>query len=93
MALMMYTGILTLLSIVLLVALLVIYSKNMRSLRSSFTVGLFVFALLFLIQNVVSAYYYWTMMSYYAPEVEIQVFVLSLLQTAAFGLLLYITSR
>ena len=90
-AIMKLTAFLAAVSILLLLGLVYVYYKNLKSIRSKFTIGLFVFALLFLIQNIVSFYYYITMMSYYAPEVEIHVFILTLLQTLALAILLKIT--
>ncbi len=85
------TTILTIVSILFLGGLLHIYIKNLKKIKSKFTIGLVVFAFLLLIQNIVSLYYYLTMMSYYAPEVEVHVFLLTLLQAAAFLILLKIT--
>ncbi len=85
------TTVLTAISISALGGLLHIYIKNLRNIKSKFTIGLFIFALLFLLQNLVSLYFYLTMMEYYAPEVEIHVFILTLLQTIAFLILLKIT--
>ena len=82
---------LTGISTLLLLGLLYVYSKNLKTIRSKFTIGLFLFALMFLLQNMVSLYYYITMMKYYAPEVEIHVFILTLLQTIGFMILLKIT--
>ncbi len=83
--------ILTVISTLLLLGLLYVYYKNLKAAKSKFTIGLFVFALLFLIQNIVSLYYYLTMMGYYVPEVEKHVFIFTLLQTIGFAILLKIT--
>ena len=85
------TTILAVGAILVLGFLLHIYIKNLRKIKSSFTIGLLVFALLFLIQNLVSLYYFLTMMEYYSPEVEVHVFILTLLQTIGFLVLLKIT--
>lgn len=85
------TTILTVVSVSALGMLLHIYAKNLKKIKSKFTIGLFVFALLFLIQGLVSLYYYLTMMKYYSPEVEVHVFILTLLQTIGFLILLKIT--
>ncbi len=85
------TTILTVISILSLGALLHVYLKNLKKIKSKFTIELLVFALLFLLQNLVSIYYYLTMMKYYTPEVEVHVFILTLLQTIAFLILLKIT--
>ena len=83
--------VLTGISTLLLLGLLFIYYKNLKKIKSNFTIGLFIFALLFLIQNLVSLYYFITMMKYYAPEVEAHVFILTLLQAIGFAILLKIT--
>ncbi|MBI2647161.1 hypothetical protein HYW99_01675 [Candidatus Woesearchaeota archaeon] len=82
---------LTAISTLLLIGLLYVYYKNLKKIKSKFTIGLFVFAVLFLLQNLVSLYFYLTMMYYYAPQVEVHVFIFSLLQTIAFLVLLKIT--
>ena len=89
--LMSFTTILASISTLLLAGLLYVYIKNLKNIKSKFTIGLLVFALLFLLQNLVSLYYYLTMMKYYSPEVEVHVFILTLLQTIAFIILLKIT--
>ena len=85
------TTIMTGVSTLAILGLLYVYYRNLINIKSKFTIGLFIFALLFLLQNIVSLYYYITMMNYYAPEVEIHVFILTLLQTIAFIVLLKIT--
>ena len=85
------TTMLTVVSVLILGGLLHIYIKNLKKIKSKFTIGLFIFALLFLIQNLVSLYYYLTMMRYYSPEVEVHIFILTLLQTIGFLILLKIT--
>ena len=85
------TTILTGVSTLLLLGLLYVYYKNLKKIKSKFTIGLFVFALLFLLQNLVSLSFYLTMMNYYAPQVETHVFIFTLLQTIAFLILLKIT--
>ena len=85
------TTIMAAVSSIALAGLLHIYIRNLKKIKSGFTIGLFIFALLFLVQNLVSLYYYLTMMEYYSPEVEVHVFILTLLQTMGFLVLLKIT--
>jgi len=85
------TTILTGISTILLLGLIYVYYKNLIKIKSNFTIGLLIFALLFLIQNIISLYFFITMKNYYVPEVEIHVFILTLLQTIGFGILLKIT--
>jgi len=89
--LMTLTTILTAVSILILAALLHVYIRNLRKIKSNFTIGLLIFALLFLVQNIVSLYFYLTMMEYYVPAVELHVFIFTLLQTIGFAILLKLT--
>ena len=82
---------LTLFSTIFLASLLYVYYRNFTKIKSKFTLGLMVFALLFIVQNIVSLYYFLTMMDYYVPEVEIHVFILTFLQFLGFLILLKIT--
>ena len=89
--LMKFITILTIISTLILCGLLYVYFKNLKQIKSKFTIGLFIFAVLFLIQNLVSLYFYITMMDYYVPTVETHVFIFTLLQTIGFAVLLKIT--
>ena len=89
--LMKFITVLTVVSILMLLLLVYIYYKNLKKIKSSFTIGLLIFAVLFLVQNLVSVYYYVTMMDYYVPAVEKHVFIFTLLQTIGFAVLLKIT--
>ncbi len=91
MAIMQYSIALVIINIVILFFLLLIYLKNLKSIKSKFTSGLIIFALIFLIQNLVAAYFYLTMMDYYAQGTDLLVFVLTLMQTIAFAVFLAIT--
>ncbi len=89
--LMNFTTILTVVSTLLLFGLSYVYYKNLKIIKSKFTIGLFTFVVLFILQNLVSLYFYFTMMQYYAPQVEAHVFIFTLLQSIAFLILLKIT--
>lgn len=86
-----FTTVLTGISTVSLFGLLYIYIKNLKNIKSKFTIGLLIFAVLFLLQNLISLYFYFTMIYYFVPQVEIHVLILTLLQTIAFLILLKIT--
>ncbi len=88
---MVMTTIATALSALMLAVLLWIYVKNFRQIKSKFTAGLMVFAGLMLLQNIVSLYYYFTMMDLYVAQVSVQVLIYSLLQMVAYIVLLFIT--
>ena len=81
------------LNLFLIVSLLYVYLKNLVKFKSSFTFGLFIFAFLFLVQNVIALYFLFTMMPYYSQGVEVYAFVFSILQTIAFSILNFITWR
>lgn len=83
--------VLTILSVIFLLVLCYIYLKNLQKIKSKFTYGLLLFAAILLIQNLISLYFYIAMMSYYVPEVEMHVFLLSLLEAIALLILLFIT--
>ncbi|MDP3917202.1 MAG: hypothetical protein Q8Q42_02845 [Nanoarchaeota archaeon] len=87
------TAVLTGINLLILLALMCIYGKNWKRIHSGFTSGLFIFALLFVLQHVITIYFYITMMEYYSPQVTTNVLIQAILQTIAFGTLLYITWR
>ncbi|MBR9700043.1 hypothetical protein GOV09_06295 [Candidatus Woesearchaeota archaeon] len=80
-------------NILLVVSLLIVYVKNFKKVKSLFTLGLILFALLFLIQNIFSFYFAVTSMMLYAEGISNYVMIFSLLQTAAFIILNIITWR
>jgi len=81
------TFVLTIVNIILLLLLTYLYGRNWAKLRSSFTAGLLLFTAAFLVQYVMSFYFYVTNMDYYVHMVSMHVFVLTLLQTVAFTVL------
>jgi len=85
------TTILSAISSLFIIGLLYFYTKNLAMIKSPFTIGVFVFALLFLLQNLLSIYFYFTMMDFYVPQVQFHVLTLTILQTIAFAVLLKIT--
>ncbi len=82
-----FTGI----NVLLVAGLLSVYADSFRKTRSLFTVGLLLFAVLFLVQDAVALYFAATMMPLYDPGVEGYVLAFTLLQTAAFAVLNWIT--
>ena len=80
-------------NIVLIVALLCVYVRNVRKITSLFTWGLVIFAALFLVHNAVSLYFALTMMPLYVMEVQAYVALFTFLQTIAFSILNLITWR
>jgi hypothetical protein len=88
---MQYTLGLEVINVILLLYLVYVYSVNLRTIKSNFTIGLLLFSVVFLIQNIVAIYFSITMMEYYVQGLEGVVFILTLLETLAFSVFVYIT--
>ncbi|MFQ5839073.1 MAG: hypothetical protein ACE5HJ_09895 [Thermoplasmata archaeon] len=78
-------------NLVFLTLLLYVYGTTYQKMRTGFTLGLIIFAMLFLIQNVITLYSYLTMMSLYASGVELHVTLFTWAQTVGLGALLLTT--
>ncbi len=78
-------------NLVLVGLLLFAYSSSYRQMRTGFTLGLLVFALFFLVQNLITLFSYVTMMSYYAAGVDLHVALFTWAQTAGLGVLVATT--
>ena len=81
------TFVLTIVNIVLLLALSYVYGRNWMKIRSKISAGLLLFTLAFLVQYLVSFYFYMTEMHFFVDMVSMHVFVLTVLQTIAFAIL------
>lgn len=76
----------------LLALLLVVYGRNLRQVRSPFAVGLVLFALLFLVENLVEIVSYLRMDAQgVGAEVALPMLYLGFVEAVAFGVLLYIS--
>ncbi len=81
-------------SIALLLGLLYIYVTNYRSLRSPFSIGLIVFAMLFLIENLAAMYFYVAMNdSNIGASVAIPMLVLNTAEMVGFATLFFVSWR
>lgn len=78
---------LTAVNVILLLALSYIYGRNWVRLKTSFSAGLLLFTLAFLVQYVMSFYFYVVNMHFYVDMVSRHVFALTVLQTIAFSIL------
>ncbi|MFQ6013062.1 MAG: hypothetical protein ACE5LS_05405 [Thermoplasmata archaeon] len=74
-------------------ALLYVYGTTYQRMRTGFTLGLLVFAGLFLLQNAVTLFSYLTSMSIYAAGVDLHVALFTWTQTLGLGVLLATTWR
>ena len=91
MALMDITTVLSGINILLVGFLLYVYVQNYVKMKSGFTMALLLFALLFLVHNVLYLYFALKMMPYYASDLGMFAFIFTLLQTLAFGILSWAT--
>ncbi len=77
--------------IVLLVLLLYVYGKNASQIPSKFTLGLLVFALLFLVENVAGIWAYLTMSATTGEEIAVPMLVLNAAEMGALATLVFVT--
>ncbi len=74
-------------------SLIYVYLRNYLKLRMPFTLGLLIFAFVFLIQNLVAIYFQFAMIMYYTSEVANIALILNLLETVALLSLCYVTYK
>lgn len=82
---------LSLINVALLVYLVAIHVKMLKSVKSSFTIGLLIFVLIFLLHNILYVYFYLTMMELYANGTDGLVFVITLMETIGFTVFTWIS--
>ena len=85
------TFVLTIINIILLLILGWIYGTSWLKIKSSFTTGLLMFTLIFLLQNLTSFYFYVTEMPYFVDMVSMHVLILTSLQTLALVIMVAIS--
>ncbi len=78
-------------NIVLILGLLYIYLQNYRGVKSKYTVGLIIFALLFLVQTSMSIYYDASMIMYSTVYAENVAKILEAVKAVSFAILLWIS--
>ena len=78
------TFVLTIINILLLLSLGYIYGRNWLRMKSSFSLGLLLFTIVFLIQYLTSFYFYIVNMPYFVEMVSLYVMILTGLQAIAF---------
>jgi hypothetical protein len=74
-------------------ALLFVYGTSYQKMRTGFTLGLLVFAALFLLHNAITLYSFITMMPIYAAGLDLQVTLFTWVQTVGLGVLVVTTWR
>jgi len=70
-------------------ALLALYARSFTQLRAPFTIGLVVFAALFLLQNLLALYAYATMMDYVPAALAPYMLGIMVVEGIALGAMLY----
>jgi hypothetical protein len=81
-------------SVIVLSGLLVVYAKNFRSIKSTFSVGLVFFAVLFLIQNIASVGLFMAILASstrYGLDMALPMLALNVTQLVGFGVLFRIS--
>jgi chromate transport protein ChrA len=81
----------TALNVALLLLLLYPYVRNALKTRSNMAFGLVLFAAFFLLQNLISLYFYATNMMYYVGPVEPDVMVLGIIEFVGISFFLWVT--
>ncbi len=77
--------------IALLAVLLYVYGRNATKFRSRFAIGLVLFAVLFLVENLVGLWAYVTMSATSGAEVALPMLVVNAMETGALATLVVIT--
>lgn len=78
----------------ILVALLYVYGTNFRSLRSPLSLGLIVFAALFLVENLAAMYFYVLLANAeFGAPVAMPMLALNAVELIGFATLLYVSWR
>ena len=79
-------------SIVVLAGLLVVYAKNFRAIKSTFSVGLVLFAVLFLVQSVAAIGLFLSMSAAnYGLPVALPMLALNIAELSGFAVLFWIS--
>jgi hypothetical protein len=86
-----FATVLTSLNVLLLLSLIYVYVSNYVKLRSRFALGLLLFALLLLLQNLAALYFQLMMIMYYTNEVAGFALVLNALEALGLACLVYIS--
>lgn len=78
-------------NVFLLVYLAIVHIKMLRNVKSGFTIGLLMFVVVFLVHNVLAAYFYLAMKELYAPGTELPVLIITAIETIAFVIFTWIS--
>ena len=73
--------------------LLAVYARSYRQVKAPFTVGLMMFAALFLVQNLLAAYSYLSMMAFFPDPVQPYMLAVMALEAVALAIMLYSANK
>jgi len=73
--------------------LLFVYGKNYKAVKAPFTIGLMLFAGVFLVQNLLAAYAYLSMMMYFPDALHPYMMGIMALEALALGTMLYASNQ
>ncbi|MBI5046559.1 hypothetical protein HZC07_02400 [Candidatus Micrarchaeota archaeon] len=86
-----FATVVSIINSILLIFLLAVYVKNYKAMKSKFSLGLAIFALMLLAQNLASIYFQTAMIDYYSKTVSGFALVLNVLESLSLLSLVYIT--
>ena len=78
-------------NIILTVILLIVYAQNYRKLKSKYTIGLMIFALILLAHSIMGLYFDASMVMYSDKSAEMYATALEAAKTASLAVLLWIS--
>ena len=82
---------LAVINVVLLIYLAVVHIRMLVEIKSSFTFGLLMFVLVFLVHNILATYFYIDMRELYASGTELPVLIITSMETIAFLIFMWIS--
>lgn len=86
-----FASMVNIVNILLLLSIIYIYVKNFLSIKTTFCMGLMIFAILFLLENILSLYFHMIHSSVYSADAAHFSLILDLLETLGFSALVYVT--
>ncbi len=78
-------------NMILTLGLLYIYGQNYRKMRSKYTIGLMLFAFVFLVHSALGLYFDTSMVMYSSVQAETAAMILEVIKAISFAVLLWIS--
>ncbi len=80
-------------NVLMSISLLYVYIKNYLKMKLPFTLGLIIFAAIFLLQNLAAIYFQFAMIMYYTKDVAEFALVINTLECLGLASLVYVTYK